>query len=1013
MKKFLLVTVCLVSLLLHSRPVLAQTAIVGTDWVGSGLSTGVATDPSTFTTVPASVIPGSAAVLVSQWNRNNIGGTVTTTSNCYDCNNWVVGGSLATAQAAAQYIYFTVTNDANTEVEITNILLQSQISTTGPTSVQFCYSIGAGSDVIFGPSTTGSTGSAIVLNFPGIAHICAGQTAKFKLYGWNAGSTGGTIRINDNSGLTATFVQPPVGAFAFSSSPVCSGSGISLDFNSLPSGGLAPYSYSWSGPSGFSSTLANPSILTPSVTNSGTYSLTVTDAYTCASTATTAATVTAGPDTTMTLSGPLSFCLPGSITLSVPSVAGYIYQWYSASAGALAAFTNSYTTSTSDSYWCVITNPTGGCSATSNTYTVVAATTPTPSITPGFPGTICAGTALTLSTTASAGYSYQWYDGASPIAGATNSTYLAGTTAGSFSYTVKVTIGSCSATSAVRTLTVNAAPAATVVTPGPSITICAGANNTLTSTTEAGVTYQWYKGFTPVAGATNATYNANTTGAYTMRVTSTSGGGCTATSNSVNVTVNAVPIATITPSGAVSVCTGSTQVLSGTAGVGQTYQWYQDFVPIAGATNLTYTASTPGSYKLVVTKTATGCYDSSATAAVITLNPVPTAPATAASGLTTFCSGNSVTLTAGAVPGGTTYQWNRSGTNIAGATNATYVASVAGSYSVIVINAFNCKDTSTPPIVVTVNASPSSTVGLVGTTTFCTGSSLIMNAAVLPGYTYQWYDNSGLIPGATTSSYTESHSNRDSVVITSAAGCVTTTAATVTNEILTPMITYPGSTSFCTGNSLLLTVNATGPGITYQWKKNTVNIPGANSSSYAVNTPGIYTCYVNISGSCATTTAPVLVTVFLATTPLVTFDGVNVSTGNFYATYQWFINSVTIPGATNYSTPAYTNASYRVMVTDTNGCVLSSAEKNVYNVGVQDVNAVNSISIYPNPATTSIHIESPVEVIVAITTIEGKEVLQGTSRNEMDLTTLPSGLYMVIISDERRNRIRVEKLVKQ
>ena len=54
--------------------------------------------------------------------------------------------------------------------------------------------------------------------------------------------------------------------------------------------------------------------------------------------------------------------------------------------------------------------------------------------------------------------------------------------------------------------------------------------------------------------------------------------------------------------------------------------------------------------------------------------------------------------------------------------------------------------------------------------------------------------------------------------------------------------------------------------------------------------------------------------------PVVSYDGYHVSTSPYYATYQWYINMVAIPGATTYETVANEIGSYRVMVTDTNAC---------------------------------------------------------------------------------------------
>jgi hypothetical protein len=60
-----------------------------------------------------------------------------------------------------------------------------------------------------------------------------------------------------------------------------------LELTTLVSGGFGPYTYSWSGPDGFTSMNANPTILNVSAANEGLYSVTVTDATLCSTVGTT------------------------------------------------------------------------------------------------------------------------------------------------------------------------------------------------------------------------------------------------------------------------------------------------------------------------------------------------------------------------------------------------------------------------------------------------------------------------------------------------------------------------------------------------------------------------------------------------------------------------------------------------------------------------------------------------------------------------------------------------------
>ena len=150
------------------------------------------------------------------------------------------------------------------------------------------------------------------------------------------------------------------------------------------------------------------------------------------------------------------------------------------------------------------------------------------------------------------------------------------------------------------------------ITAGGPITFCQGSSVSLTAT-YSGATVQWKKNGTNIPGATSATYNVTTKGNYSCVTTSACG---TAESTPIFVNVIKNPNANISAGGPTTFCAGGSVVLTEVAVAGCTYQWYKGASPIAGATSLTYTATTSGNYKCRVTKAATGCFKNSNAIAV-------------------------------------------------------------------------------------------------------------------------------------------------------------------------------------------------------------------------------------------------------------------------------------------------------------------------------------------------------------------------------------------------------------
>ncbi len=340
--------------------------------------------------------------------------------------------------------------------------------------------------------------------------------------------------------------------------------------------------------SGASGYAWNTGATTQSITvkSAGSYAVTVNNAGGCTNSSdTVVVTVNSLPVTpTITASGPISFCEGGSVTLTSSTAPSYLWS--------TGATTKSIVVTTSGNYTVTTINA-SGCKAISAVKAVTVKAAPAiPVISASGSLSFCQGGSVVLTSTSAK--SYLWTNGDT-----TRSTVI--TSGGSYKVTVGNATG-CTATSTVTTVTVLPPPNATI-TPSGATTFCQGGSVTLTSS--AASSYLWS------TGATTQSIVVSTSGNYSVTVTNASG--CSATSATAVVTVNAVPATpTISASGSTMlVCPGKTVTLTSSGGT--TYLWS------TGATSQSIVVATAGSYTVKVTNAA-GCQSASSAATVVTYN---------------------------------------------------------------------------------------------------------------------------------------------------------------------------------------------------------------------------------------------------------------------------------------------------------------------------------------------------------------------------------------------------------
>jgi gliding motility-associated-like protein len=499
------------------------------------------------------------------------------------------------------------------------------------------------------------------------------------------------------------------------------------------------------------------------------------------------------------ISGVVSVC-GGIENYSVTGVANVIYTWSGLPVGAQFVSANGTTSSNSmdinwgsaaaGTYQLTVT-PSNACGAIGSpqTISVTIIGAPTP-LTISGPTTFCAGDVVTLTSNYASGN--VWSTGET-----TQSIQVAAF--GTYSLDVQTT---CTTLNASQTLTPTSATVASITASGPTA-FCNGSSVTLTSGSSNNNTWS--------TGDTTQSIVVSAAGTYSLSVVGT----CNTANASEQITIIQAPVAGIAANGPLAICQSDSVQL--VASGGNTYSWSN------GDAGTSIYVHTPGNYTVTAINQ---CGSDTSSAIIVTGLPEPTAQIT---GNTSFCEGSSLLLSAS---GGNSYVWST------GDTGNSLTVSNAGTYTVDATN--QCGTVTSNPFTVTQNPLPTAQIS--GNTSFCEGSSEVLTAS--GGNSYIWST------GDTGNSLTVSNAGTYTVDATNQCGTVTSNPFTVTQNPL-PTAQITGNTTFCAGDSVLLTANG---GLAYLWSN------GATTTSIYATVAGNYT--VTSFNQCGqVTSAPFSVTI--------------------------------------------------------------------------------------------------------------------------------------------------------
>jgi hypothetical protein len=406
------------------------------------------------------------------------------------------------------------------------------------------------------------------------------------------------------------------------------------------------------------------------------------------------------------------------------------------------------------------------------------------------------------------------------------------------------------------------------------------------------------------------------------------------------------------------------------------------------------------------------------------------------SGPLTGCVGDSILLSSNTDPT-FTYQWNRNGIPVSGATSSSFYPTQSGSYTVTIYQN-NCPVTS-GGINLTFNALPAApTITSNGTITPCSGGSMTLTAPSGLN-TYLWNT------GATTNSINVSQSGNYFVTVTNSLGCERTSNLFPVNasNIAPPQVCIVGMDSLTNENKIVWEKPLTsGIDSFYVYKESNVSnvytkIGATDYNDLAVfldvnSNPAVQAYRYKISAldTCGveTNVGDFHKTIHLTINQGVGgawnliwshYEGLNFGSYNIYrgtdpsnisllTTIQSNLNSYTD------LTPPSGAVYYQIEVVNPVNCdptkVLNYgvSRSNIVNNGQSNINEalISTIQVYPNPTNDKFTLEVSNDVIgksYFITDFAGRVIQQGkinSIKEHIDLRTVSNGSYFLQVEEK-------------
>ncbi len=367
---------------------------------------------------------------------------------------------------------------------------------------------------------------------------------------------------------------------------------------------------------------------------------------------------------------------------------------------------------------------------------------------------------------------------------------------------------------------------------GIDLAICEGENATITAT--GAQNYSWSSGETTAS----ITVMPSVTTDYIVSTTGTNG--CTNT-DTIQVKVNELPIATAESDSQIT-CSTTEVTIDGdgsSTGNNVNYQWSTDDGNIVSEeTNLTITADAAGTYTLTVTNNLSGCSTSTA----VEIQEDVASPQITATGGTLTCNNSSIQLEGVSTNLNSTFSWT--GPNGFTSDEQNPTVNQAGEYTLTVISENGCQAST---IAVVEEDAEVPMVTITGGTLTCNNPSIqLEGASTSPNSTFSWTGPNGFT--SDEQNPTVNQAGEYTLTVISENGCQASASLSVGEDISDPLMAdFTFSVQDFTVNFMNVSI---GNIESFQWDFGDGTISSDNNPTHIYAEAGTYECSLVISNSC-------------------------------------------------------------------------------------------------------------------------------------------------------------------